>query len=129
MGIPGGKRRRRQGHAPENQLNAKIDRYERLREMEEKFLPAIREDLKNGLTADQILKKYEPHAAAALVTSLANPTQSLAAAEKVLDRTQGKPTQKTETTHRFEKLSESELDSFLTSQLTDLDASEKKDVQ
>jgi hypothetical protein len=129
LAIPGRKKKRNSGHGAENDLHNALDSVLRFREIEKTFLPEIQKDLQNGMTSEQILKKYKPHAAAALVTNLANPNQSISAAEKILDRTDGKPTQKTETTHRFEKLSEEELDSFLTSQMLEVDADEKKDIQ
>lgn len=103
-------------------IDAKI-----FRDYQSKILKAVREDLLNGMSADQIFKKYEAHAAAALVSQMINPMTAVSAAEKVLDRTQGKPTQKTESTHRFEKLKDAELDSFLTSRLEELKTSSDED--
>jgi hypothetical protein len=82
------------------------------------------------MTAEQIFKKYEAHAAAALVSSMINPQTVVAAAEKVLDRTQGKPLQKTEQTHKYSKLKDDELDALLKSRFTELEAdSNDEEVQ
>lgn len=130
MAIPGRKKKRNSGHGAENDLHNALDSVLRFREIEKTFLPEIQKDLQNGMTSEQILKKYKPHAAAALVTSLADPRHAIQAADKILDRVDGKPKQMTETTHRFEKLSDNELDALLTSRFTELDADEdKKDVQ
>jgi hypothetical protein len=95
----------------------KIDAYARFKEFEAKILPRLREDLKAGLSAQEIMEKYKPEAAAVMVSSMANPLTALAAAEKLLDRTDGKPTQKTEATHRFQNLKEEQLDAMLKSGL------------
>lgn len=129
MANPRRRQNRKTGHGVENTINSKIDRYERLKEIEESFLPSIREDLKNGMKAEDILKKYKPHAAAALVTSLADPKNAVSAAEKMLDRLDGKPTQKQEVTHKLEKLSDAELDSFLASQFNETSDEDSSDVQ
>lgn len=129
MANPRRRQNRKSGHGTENLINAKIDRYERLKEIEESFLPSIREDLRNGMKAEDILKKYKPHAAAALVTSLTDPKNAIAAADKILDRVDGKPVAKQETTHRFEKLTDTELEALLTSRFNELDSEDKKDVQ
>lgn len=111
---------RKTGHGKENTLIGKIDA-DAFRSYHANILKSIREDLLSGMTADQIFKKYEAHAAAALVSQMTDPKNAVQAAEKVLDRTQGKAIARTENTHRLEKLSESELDSFLNSRLNELD--------
>lgn len=110
---------RKGGKGTENEILNKIDE-DTFREYHSKILKSIRGDLLAGMTAEQIFKKYEAHAAAALVSSLVSPKDSVQAAEKILDRTQGKATQKIDSTHRLEKLKDSELDSFLTSRLNEL---------
>lgn len=123
--------RRKHGGGFDDKIVGAIDA-KVFREYQSKVLKSVREDLLAGMTADQIFKKYEAHAAAALITSMVNPATVVAAAEKVLDRTQGKPTQKTETTHRLEKLKDSELDAFLSSRLKELEPEtddDNKDVQ
>jgi flagellar biosynthesis chaperone FliJ len=120
---------RKSGHGKENTLIGKIDA-DAFRDYHAKILRSIREDLMNGLSADQIFKKYEAHAAAALVSQMTDPKNAVQAAEKVLDRTQGKAIARTENTHKLEKLSEKELDSFLTSQLNELNSDDdEKPVQ
>jgi hypothetical protein len=123
------KKVRRTGYGQQNKLNGKIDD-QAFREYQAKVLRSIREDLLAGMTAEQIFKKYEAHAAAALVSSMINPQTVVAAAEKVLDRTQGKPLQKTEQTHKYSKLKDDELDALLKSRFTELEAdSNDEEVQ
>ncbi len=121
---------RKTGHGAENSMIAKIDE-KTFQEYNAKILKGIRQDLLNGMKAEEILKKYEAHAAAALVSSLINPITAQGAAEKILDRTQGKATQRTESTHKFEKLKDEELDALLQSRLTEIedDATPKKGMQ
>jgi hypothetical protein len=108
------------GRHEEEKLIGAIDE-KRWMEYQAKVLTSIREDLLKGLKADEIFKKYEAHAAAALVSSLINPRDTVAAAEKILDRTQGKATQRTENVHKLEKLSDEELNALLKSQIQEED--------
>lgn len=127
---PKANKKNKLGHGVERDMLDAIDDRVMYEKFKTEILPALRKDLASGMKAEDIIKKYEAHAAAALITSLANPNQALAAAEKILDRSQGKPTQRTESTHRFEKLKDEELDALLKSRFTELESDEgKKDVQ
>lgn len=79
-------------------------------------LPALRADLAAGMTAPQILEKYQAVAAARLVTQLAqadSPAAALAAANSVLDRVQGKAVERKAITHRLDQVDEREVDALL----------------
>lgn len=121
---------RKSGQKAEDKMIDMIDN-KAFRDYQFKVLKSIREDLLNGMTADQIFKKYEAHAAAALVSQMTDPRNAVQAAEKVLDRTQGKAIARTESTHKFEKLKDEELDALLQSRLKEIDQDETdpKDVQ
>jgi flagellar biosynthesis chaperone FliJ len=119
-------RKRKFGHGNENKLIGEIDA-KAFREYQARVIKSVREDLMNGMSAEQIFKKYEAHAAAALISQMTDPKNAVQAAEKVLDRTQGKAVQKQETTHRLEKLKDSELDSFLNSRLSELQGDDTDD--
>jgi hypothetical protein len=119
---------RRTGYGQQNKLNGKIDD-QAFREYQAKVLRSIREDLLAGMTAEQIFKKYEAHAAAALVSSMINPQTVVAAAEKVLDRTQGRPVQKTENTHHMSKLKDEELNALLKSRLAEVTEDEDETTE
>lgn len=117
---------RKMGHGTENEIIGKIDA-KAFQEYQQRVFRSIREDLLNGMTADQIFKKYEAHAAAALVSQMTDPKNAVQAAEKVLDRTQGKAIARTENTHKLEKLKDAELDAFLNSRLQDLEGADDED--
>lgn len=72
------------------------------------------------MTAEEIFKKYEAHAAAAVVSALASPDSQLAASDKILNRTMGKPTEKKEVTHKLDQLSDEQLDALVQSELADV---------
>lgn len=94
-----------------------------------KMIQSVKEDLMAGMKAEDILKKYEAYAAATLVSSLINPKDAVQAAEKLMDRTQGKAVQRNVSTHKFERLSEEELDSLLQSKLSGLEGPQEDDPQ
>jgi hypothetical protein len=121
-------RRRKTGEKNQEKLLGQIDA-KIFQEYQAKVLRSIREDLLSGMTAEQIFKKYEAHAAAALVSSMVNPQTVVAAAEKVLDRTQGKAVARTEQTHRYEKLKSEELDALLNSRLAEIQDNEDEDTK
>lgn len=100
----------------ENKMIDDLD-YKALQDHWAKTLRQVKEDIKAGMKTEDLLKKYEVYAAGALISSMVDPRSTVAAAEKVLDRTMGKPLQKTESTHKLEKLSDQELDAFLKTQL------------
>jgi hypothetical protein len=102
-----------------------MDALAEFEEFREAFLPAIRRALMDGLSSEQILKKFEPVMAARLVQLGATGAEaaSLNAIKEILDRTQGKAVQKQEHTHRLAKLPEEELDAVLASKLQRLSSS------
>lgn len=89
-------------------------------EWKESILPAIRKDISNNLTSEQILKKYEALGAAVLLTRAAtskNENVQLNAAIQLLDRLHGKPVQKQEHAHRLQELSEEEMLAMIKSKM------------
>lgn len=81
------------------------------------MLPAIQRDLKAGLPAHEILQKYKAIAAARKVMALVSQNEDTAirAAQQILDRTEGKAKEKVEHTHKYESLSDEELEAKLRS--------------
>ena len=111
-------RRRYTGHKEENEAIRGLDtkaEYEKFKEL----VRSVQKDVLAGMNADEIFKKYEPLAAATLVSQMLDPKAAVAAAEKVLDRSRGKPTQHTENVHKLEKLSDEELTALLKSQMAE----------
>lgn len=93
-----------------------IDQARKLMAFKESLPKYLLDDITGGLGPDEIMKKYEVAAVARLIhilNSEEDSTKALNAAREILDRVQGKPTQKQEVKHRYEKLKDDELDSVL----------------
>lgn len=103
-----------------------LDKLALYEEFQEKILPALREDLRNGTGAEEILKKYQAFIAARGVTialTELDSSKALSAIRDVLDRAGGKATEKKEVTHKLEKLPEEELDALLLTRMKEMDES------
>lgn len=93
------------------------------------ILSSIRKDLKNGLTEKQLREKYAPLAQARIISEMLtneDGAKALAAARDLLDRTNGKATEKKEVSHRFADMSDKELDAVLKSEEEDLKDMEQR---
>lgn len=104
-----------------SQLADDISDFEQFRE---EILPALRADLKAGLDAESIYRKYQAYAAARGVTIAMTSNdegKALTAIKDVLDRVGGKATEKREVEHRFNQLSDQELDAVVLTELGDWD--------
>ena len=94
----------------------KMDELSEFEKFRETILPAIRKDISAGLSPDEIMTKYASIAAGRLVSRIAAHPDNAAgdrAAESILDRVIGKPTQKAEVTHRYADMSEEEIDAMI----------------
>lgn len=101
-------------------LSDKIADYE---DFEENILPALKKDLKSGMTPKQLREKYSSIIQARQITSALTEKDTAkagAAAKDILDRAEGKATEKKEVTHRFSEMSDKELDAVLKSEEDDL---------
>lgn len=105
-------------------LEQAVEAIDDLREFErfrQEVLPALRADLtERKLSAEQIYKKYSSMAAARGITialTTEKPETALTAIRDILDRTQGKPVQRSESHHTFEELSDEELDAMVLSEM------------
>lgn len=108
----------------------RLDRRAAFEDFEDEILPKMRKMLREGRTAEEITAFAQAYAAARVVTialSDADSGKALAAAKDVLDRTQGKAKERTETTHKFEKLKDEELDSLILSRLKEEGSDEDED--
>ncbi len=93
------------------------------------ILPALRRDLKAGLTPKELQEKYAALAAARMINialTEENTGAASAAAKDILDRTAGKATEKKEVTHKFKDLSDDELDAILASEEAEVTDMERK---
>ena len=100
----------------EDKMVRNLDNLSKYDEFIQNLLPALQKDLAAGLTAEQLLAKYNAVAAARVITTAArseNDSAALAAARDLLDRTSGKATEKIEFSQKVEKLSDEELDVLL----------------
>lgn len=99
-------------------LVAALQEFEQFKEA---LLPALQQDVKGGLTAQEIMQKYQSVAAARLVSLLPsmNPKFAASAATQILDRTLGKAVERKAIAHQFQDLSEKELDALIISTLQD----------
>jgi len=116
-------RRRNNDKNGSKELYRAIDTHERLAEFEkfeQEILPALRADVLSGMTAAEIYKKYQSHAAARGVSiALTSQDEGKAAAliKDMLDRGDGKAVERRETRHKFENLTDEELDSYVMSRM------------
>lgn len=88
------------------------------------ILGFIRKDIKAGLTAKQLQVKYAALAQARVISEMltnADGGKAIAAAKDLLDRVDGKATEKKEVSHRFAEMSDKELDAVLKSEEADLE--------
>lgn len=93
------------------------------------ILPALRKDLKSGMTPKQLREKYSALVQARLITDAMTTTDPKEAAQigkDLIDRVEGKATEKKEVTHRFKDMSDKELDAILESEEADLKDMEER---
>lgn len=77
------------------------------------ILPQVREALEKGMSAQEILKKFAPLAAARTVSIALMEVDSgkaLTAAKDIVDRADGKAKETREVRHKYEELTDDELD-------------------
>lgn len=107
-----------QGKADKKMANL-IDEIDQFENYKKSLLPKLRAMVESDAPPEDILKTVQSMAAAKLGTMIArtDSKQTLAAIVEVLNRTVGKPTEKVESIHKFEKLKDNELDALLESRL------------
>jgi hypothetical protein len=116
-------RPRKNGHPgsrAEERAVRSIDDLQAFDDFVKELLPALRNDLSAGLTADDLYKKYQSIAAARsiqIAMSEIDSGKALSAVKDILDRTQGKATERSEVTHRLDKLPDEQLDALLLSEM------------
>lgn len=111
-------------NAQENGAINLIDRLEAFKEFQVNILPALREDIKEGKTAEQIYSKYQAMAAArgiSIAMTEVDSGKALAAIREILDRSGGRATEKHTIEHKFSKLRDEELDALLISRAKEVE--------
>lgn len=99
-------------------------------EFQAEILPALRNDMSSGMTAEELYKKYQALAAArgiSIALGEANSATALSAVREILDRTQGKATENKQVEHKFSKMKDEEIDAVLITQLDELESGEAED--
>jgi hypothetical protein len=128
--MPGSKRaKQRRGKKPtknrEDERMAKaMCELEAFEKFKDEILPALRRDLDKKMSAEEILQKYATLAAArgiSIALSEKDAGKALSAVKNILDRVQGKATERREVKHQYEDLPDEELDAILMSEMQDLE--------
>lgn len=92
-------------------------------------LKAIRMDIRKGLGAAELRKKYAAVIQGRLITDALTTEdikEASAIGKDVIDRVEGKATEKKEVTHKFADMKEDELDAILKSEIEELSDMEKR---
>jgi paraquat-inducible protein B len=113
----------------ENDTVDLIDQLTQFEDFQGNILPALQKDVKAGLSTSELRKKYASLVQARIITAaLANPDDSkaMAAAADLLNRVEGKATERKEVKHTLASLSEEELDAVLKSEIEDLEDMETR---
>lgn len=108
-------------HPPD--VESLIDDLMEFADFRQRILPAIRQDLSKGLSAAQLREKYASLVQARQLTEAVtseNADTALRAGQSILDRVEGKATEKREVKHTFENMTDEELDAVLRSEISDL---------
>jgi hypothetical protein len=127
------RRRKPQRKTGRNEQGDMVHMISDLAEFEEfrkQLIPMLRTDLLNGLTTAQMREKYLPMLTARKVQiGLLDPDSSkaLAAIKDVVDRQEGRPIERKAVAHRFESMTDIELDALLASKLRKTGALESGD--
>lgn len=114
------RKQRALNQATEDRLAAALDELAAFQEFKAEFLPQIRADLRAKKSAREIMQKYSAMAAARMVMvalTAADPTKAASAAKDIMDRAEGKATEKVEVQHKYGELKDDELDALLESKL------------
>ena len=123
-------KRTNDGRRAEYAMHKLIDEKSQFEEFKEEILPKIRAMLKAGKTSVEIRAFTQAYVTARQV-SIALGSVDEGAALKAIDslthQNEGKPKERSENIHKFERLPENELDAILASKLAELSDSEKKE--
>lgn len=117
------RRPKKSGNLDTHRMVKTIDELAQFEEFKTTILPALQREVEKGTPGPELLARFQTHAAARLITIILTDPDSgraTAAIRELSDRVEGKAAQKIEQVHRFEKLSDNELDSLVTSKLKEL---------
>jgi len=100
-----------------------LDDLAEFEEFRNDFLKVLRKDLAAGLSPTELRNKYKSLVQArqlAIALTSEDTNQAAQAAQKILDRQEGKATEKQEVQHKFEQLPDEELDAVIQGKLNKL---------
>lgn len=103
----------------EERLTEDLDRMRQFKDFEQSILPALREDLVSGMSSEELREKYKSYVQASQITAALLDPKAASERKDILDRAEGRATERKEIHHRLEKLPEEELDALLLSELED----------
>lgn len=115
--------RRRTGDAADTGMTSLVDALIEFEDFRSTILPAIKKDLKAGLSAADLRKKYAGLVQARQITTALTSEdegRASAAAKDIMDRAEGKATERKEVTHKYAELKDEELDAILQSEEEEL---------
>ena len=120
--MPKRKKQAYHGRPEDKKMVELIDQINDFEEFRENFLPALRADLKKGMAPEEIRKKYASlvQARTVMTAITSDDSRAMAAAKDILDRQEGKATEKKDITHRYAEMKDEELDAILQSEEEDL---------
>jgi hypothetical protein len=101
-----------------------VDQLAEFEEYRARVLPKIRQLLAQGHKADDLYKKFKDDLAARKLTiALSSPDEgmALAAIKDITDRMEGKPIERKQLEHKYEKLNDEQLDALLLSEMGEMD--------
>jgi hypothetical protein len=109
-----------------------IQELQAFEKFKDEILPNLRRDIAQGLGAEDMLKKYAALAAArgiSIALGDKDSSRALGAVKDILDRVQGRATERKEVKHKYDDLPDEELDAILLSEMQDLETMVEKDVE
>lgn len=120
------KKRARSKHHGKNNTKQEdvVDQVIAFERFQKEIAPELREMLLSGASTKEILKKFEPYAAARMLTiALAAPDErsAISAIKDILDRSAGKAVERKKVEHSMADMDERDLDALLSSELAELD--------
>ena len=108
------------GKQNEDKMVKVLDQLDLFERLKKEIMPCIIKDLAKGFTAEELRNKYLAKIQAAQLTQALTDPKAAAERKDVLDRSEGKATEKREITHRLKDLPEEELDALLLSEVGDM---------
>lgn len=125
------KSKKTKNHA-EDRIALAIDDLAEFEQFKEDVVKALREDIYNGLSAEEMYVKYQAQAAARGITiamTERDSARALSAVKDILDRSQGKAVERKDVRHRMENAKEEDIDAILLSKLGEAAEEDESDTK